>query len=46
MVSGSTRCTFSTSGKNWYAFGMPSIGCSFGGGSNFTNSPICTGYCQ
>ncbi len=46
MISGSTRCTFSSSGKNWYAFGMPSIGCTFGGGSGFVNSPICTGYCQ
>lgn len=46
MVSGTTRCTFTTDNKKWYAFGMPSIGCTFGGGSGFINSPICTEYCQ
>ncbi len=46
MISGSTRCTFTTGGKDWYAFGMPSIGCTFGGGSGFVNSPICTEYCE
>lgn len=46
MTSGTTRCTFTQSGKKYYAFGMPSIGCSFGGGSGFINSPICSEYCQ
>jgi photosystem II stability/assembly factor-like uncharacterized protein len=46
MTSGTTQCTFKQDGKNYYAYGMPSIGCSFGGGSNFTNSPICGEYCE
>ncbi|MBN2105909.1 MAG: DUF1566 domain-containing protein [Deltaproteobacteria bacterium] len=45
MTSDATRCTFTQSSKNWYAYGMPSIGCSFGGGSGFANGPFCTPLC-
>lgn len=46
MSSDTTRCTFTQDSKKYYAFGMPSIGCTFGGGSDFMNSPICTEYCE
>jgi hypothetical protein len=46
LSSSSTRCTFTASDTKWYAFGLPSIGCSFGGGSDFTNGPLCGEYCS
>ena len=45
MISGTTQCNCKQGGKNYYAYGVPSIGCSFGG-SNFRNSPICSEYCE
>ena len=45
LVSDITRCTYTDSGRDFYAYGVPSIGCSFGGGKDFISSgPICSEY--
>ncbi|MFC1591871.1 MopE-related protein [Thermodesulfobacteriota bacterium] len=45
LQSSVTRCTFSDNGRPLYAYGVPSIGCTFGGGSGFISSgPICGEY--
>ncbi len=35
------RCTFNSDGKDFYATGIPSIGCSMGGGSDFQEDYVC-----
>ena len=45
LVSNITRCTFTDNGQPFYAYGVPSIGCTMGGGSGFIASgPICENY--
>ncbi len=44
LTGSSSRCTFSHDGKDFYAVGIPSIGCSFGGGSNYTEGAMCFDY--
>jgi len=37
-------CEFTYDGKKFIATGIPSIGCTFGGGSNYTEGNVCYDY--
>ena len=47
LMSDGTRCTFTDTGRNFYAYGMPNaLICGLGGGSGFVTGPFCENYCE